>query len=185
MNDQSIIELFIQRNENAIKESKDKYGNYCARIAANILSVSEDVEECINDTWASAWNRIPPVIPVSLKAFYGKLVRDIALSKYRTSHAKKRFNGLTMILDELSECIPSGQDVQKTLEQKELSEKINSWLDGLPKEDRVLFIKRYYYGETVKSLAMVMNCTENQMAQKMLKLRNGLKSYLKAEGVIL
>ena len=185
MDDQSIIELFIQRNENAIKESKDKYGNYCARIAANILSVSEDVEECINDTWVSAWNRIPPVIPLSLKAFYGKLVRDIALDKYRASHAKKRFGGLIMILDELSECIPSGQDVQKTLEQKELSEKINGWLDCQPKEDRILFIKRYYYGETVKNLAALMNCTENQMAQKMMKLRNDLKSYLKSEGVMI
>ena len=77
MDDQSIIELFIRRDENAIKESKEKYGKYCARIASNILSVSEDVEECLNDTWISAWNRIPPLIPVSLKAFYGKLVRDI------------------------------------------------------------------------------------------------------------
>ena len=185
MDDQSIIELFIKRDENAIKESKEKYGKYCARIASNILSVSEDVEECLNDTWISAWNRIPPLIPVSLKAFYGKLVRDISLDKYRASHAKKRYNGLITILDELSDCIPSGQDVQKSLEQKELSEKINCWLGSLPKEDRILFIKRYYYGETVKSLALVMNCTENQMAQRMMKLRNGLKSYLKAEGVIL
>ena len=184
MDDQSIVELFIQRNENAITESKKKYGNYCARIAANILSVSEDAEECVNDTWVSAWNRIPPVIPVSLKAFYGKLVRDISLDRYRKSHAGKRFTGMVMILDELSECIPSDQDVQKILEARELTDMINTWLAGLTKDDRVLFIKRYYYGETVKSLAGMMNCTENQMAQKMLKLRNGLKAYLRTEGVI-
>ncbi len=83
MEDRQIVDLFIQRNEDAIKESKEKYGGYCARIAGNILSVSEDIEECVSDTWISAWKKIPPVIPVSLKAFYGKLVRDISLSKYR------------------------------------------------------------------------------------------------------
>ena len=92
MDDQSIVELYLKRDENAIKESRNKYEAYCYRIAMNILSVAEDVEECINDTWISVWNRIPPVIPKSLKAFLGKLVRDISLSRYRAVHAKKRYN---------------------------------------------------------------------------------------------
>ena len=92
-------------DENAIKESRNKYEAYCYRIAMNILSVAEDVEECINDTWISVWNRIPPVIPKSLKAFLGKLVRDISLSRYRAVHAQKRYNGMKLILDELAECI--------------------------------------------------------------------------------
>lgn len=184
MDDQSIVELYLQRDENAIKESRNKYEAYCYRIAMNILSVAEDVEECINDTWISVWNRIPPVIPKSLKAFLGKLVRDISLSRYRAVHAKKRYNGMELILDELAECIPSGQDIQKSLEQKELSETVNGWLDSLPQEDRVLFVKRYYYGETVKQLSEMQSCTENQMAQKMMKLRNKLKAHLLSGGVL-
>lgn len=184
MDDQSIVELYLQRDENAIKESRNKYEAYCYRIAMNILSVAEDVEECINDTWISVWNRIPPVIPKSLKAFLGKLVRDISLSRYRAVHAQKRYNGMELILDELAECIPSGQDIQKSLEQKELSETVNGWLDSLPQEDRVLFVKRYYYGETVKQLSEMQSCTENQMAQKMMKLRNKLKAHLLSGGVL-
>ena len=184
MDDQSIVELYLQRDENAIKESRNKYEAYCYRIAMNILSVAEDVEECINDTWISVWNRIPPVIPKSLKAFLGKLVRDISLSRYRAVHAKKRYNGIELILDELAECIPSEQDIQKSLEQKELSETVNGWLDSLPQEDRVLFVKRYYYGETVKQLSEMQSCTENQMAQKMMKLRNKLKAHLLSGGVL-
>lgn len=184
MDDQSIVELYLQRDENAIKESRNKYEAYCYRIAMNILSVAEDVEECINDTWISVWNRIPPVIPKSLKAFLGKLVRDISLSRYRAVHAKKRYNGMELILDELAECIPSEQDIQKSLEQKELSETVNGWLDSLPQEDRVLFVKRYYYGETVKQLSEMQSCTENQMAQKMMKLRNKLKAHLLSGGVL-
>lgn len=184
MDDQSIVELYLQRDENAIKESRNKYEAYCYRIAINILSVAEDVEECINDTWISVWNRIPPVIPKSLKAFLGKLVRDISLSRYRAVHAKKRYNGMELILDELAECIPSEQDIQESLEQKELSGTVNGWLDSLPQEDRVLFVKRYYYGETVKQLSEMQSCTENQMAQKMMKLRNKLKAHLLSGGVL-
>ena len=184
MDDQSIVELYLQRDENAIKESRNKYEAYCYRISMNILSVAEDVEECINDTWISVWNRIPPVIPKSLKAFLGKLVRDISLSRYRAVHAKKRYNGMELILDELAECIPSEQDIQESLEQKELSGTVNGWLDSLPQEDRVLFVKRYYYGETVKQLSEMQSCTENQMAQKMMKLRNKLKAHLLSGGVL-
>ena len=184
MDEQSIVELYLQRDENAIKESRNKYEAYCYRIAMNILSVAEDVEECINDTWISVWNRIPPVIPKSLKAFLGKLVRDISLSRYRAVHAEKRYNGMELILDELAECIPSEQDIQESLEQKELSGTVNGWLDSLPQEDRVLFVKRYYYGETVKQLSEMQSCTENQMAQKMMKLRNKLKAHLLSGGVL-
>ena len=183
MDDQSIIELFSQRDENAIRETETKYGAYCLSIAYGILQNHEDAEECVNDTWMSAWNRIPTVKPDSLKAFLGKIVRDIALSRFRANHAQKRYNGMEVMLDELEECIPSDFNVQRQLEQKELDDLINKWLESLHREDRVLFIKRYYYGETVKSLARVQACTENQMAQRMLKLRNNLKSFLTSKGV--
>lgn len=185
MDDRSIVELYLRRDERAAKETQAKYGSYCFTIANNILEFHEDAEECVNDTWVTAWIRIPPVIPKSLKAFLGKLVRDISLSRYRANHAMKRYHGMQMMLDELGECIPSEFDVQEKLEQKELEVLINEWLASLPHVDRVMFIKRYYYGESVKELARLQGCTENQMAQRMLKLRNKLKSYLAMEGVIL
>lgn len=183
MDDRSIVDLYLQRDETAVKETQTKYGSYCYTIANNILSIHEDAEECVNDTLASAWNKIPPIIPKSLKAFLGKLVRDISLSRYRANHAQKRYGGLEVMLDELEECIPSEFDVQEKLDQQNLDDLINDWLGSLSHVDRVLFIKRYYYGETVKNLAKLQVCTENQMAQRMLKLRNSLKSFLISKGV--
>lgn len=183
MKDEQIIELYLQRNEKAIEETQDKYGSYCFRIAKNILVIKEDADECVNDTWNLTWNKIPPIIPMSLKAFLGKLVRDLSLSRYRANHAQKRYSGIEVMFDELEECIPSDFDVEQSFDNQQLSEMINSWLDSLSKEDRVLFIKRYYYGDTVKNLAKVHDCTENQMAQKMMKLRKNLKAFLFTKGV--
>lgn len=182
MDDQEIINLYLQRNEQAVKETESKYNSYCFHIANNILSIPEDAEECVNDTLASAWNKIPPIIPKSLKAFLSKLVRDISLSRYRKNHAYKRYNGMEVMFDELEECIPSEFDVNQNLEQQELSDYINDWLGSLTRENRVLFVKRHYYGDSVKSLAKLQGCTENQMAQRMLKLRNNLKKILIMKG---
>ena len=183
MEDEQIIKLYLGRSEKALAETQKKYGSYCFRIAKNILTVREDAEECVNDTWNLSWNKIPPTIPASLKAFLGKLVRDIAISRYRANHARKRYGGIEVILDELEECIPSDFDMEKYYDNQQLSDFLNYWLGELPKEDRVLFIKRYYYGDTVKKLAKGAGCTENQMAQRMLKLRKKLKLFLWEKGV--
>ena len=185
MDDEKIIELYLQRDEQAVEMTQAKYAGYCFRIANNILSIPEDAEECVNDTWVSAWMRIPPTIPLSLKAFLGKLVRDISLNRYIHDRAKKRYSGMEVLLDELEECIPSDFEVERSVEQKELSALLNKWLEALPCDEMTLFVQRYYYGDSVKSLAKVYGCTENQMAQKLLKLRNKLKSYLLNEGVSL
>lgn len=183
MDDQSIIELYSRRDENAVSETEAKYGAYCLSIAYGILQNHEDAEECVNDAWMTAWNKIPTVNPDSLKAFLGKIVRDVALSRFRANHAQKRYNGMEVMLDELEECIPSAFDVQEKLEQQELSNLIDGWLASLSSEDRVAFIRRYYFGESVKSIAKLCACTENRMAQKMMKLRIGLKAFLTANEV--
>lgn len=183
MEDEQIIKLYLKRSEKALEETQNKYGPYCYRIAKNILTVREDAEECVNDTWNLLWNKIPPMIPISLKAFLGKLVRDIAISQYRANHAKKRYGGIEVIFDELEECIPSDFDVEENFDNQQLSDFLNHWLGELPREDRVLFIKRYYYGDAVKKLAKMIGCTENQMAQRMMKLRKKLKLFLFEKGV--
>lgn len=185
MDDEKIINLYVLRDERAIKETQIKYGSYCNRIAGNVLSNHEDIEECLSDTWMTAWNKIPPVIPKSLKAFLGKIIRDISLSRYRSNHAQKRYTNMEVMLDELEECIPSDFSVEKSLEQKELSEMINDWLRSLSREERVYFVRRYYYGDSVKNLAGEEGYSENQMAQKLMKLRKMLKAYLARKGVII
>lgn len=183
MEDKEIIELYLQRSEEAIGATQRKYGAFCFHIAKNILTIPEDAEECVNDTWNTVWNKIPPVIPDSLKAFIGKIIRDISLSRYRANHAKKRYNGIEIMLDELDDCIPSKFDVEQEMERQHTSDMINEWLGSLSKESRVLFVKRYYYGDAVKTLAKDFGFTENQMAQKMMMLRNSLKSFLAKKGV--
>ena len=181
--DKEIIELFFARNEQAIEETQKKYGAYCLKIAQNILDNREDAEECLSDALHSLWNRIPPVRPDSLKAFLGKIIRDAALSRYRAEHAQKRFAGFDAMLDELDECVPSHFDVFKTAEIHALTDAVNAWVKSLSKEERVLFVKRYYFGESVKDLSEEFGYTANQTAQKMMKLRNKLRKHLEKEGI--
>lgn len=185
MEDRQIIDLYRNRDETAITETEDKYGAFCRKIAGNILTLREDAEECVNDTWLTAWNRIPPVIPRSLRAFLGRIVRDISLSRWRSSHAQKRYSGMDVLLSELEECVPAPQTVEGELESAELGRVISRWLRSLPEEDRTLFIRRYWNGEAVKDLAELAGCTQNQMAQRMYRLRLALKTALEKEEITL
>ena len=182
MDDKQIIELFFNRDEAALSETQEKYGKYCLKIAGNILEDVEDSKECVNDTWVTAWNRIPPLKPVSLKAFLGKIVRDISLSKYRENHAGKRYNAMTVMLDELEDCIPSGINIEDQAEKRELIGMVNDYLEGIKTEDRVLFVRRYYFGESVKALSEEYGCSENRMTQKLLKIRKKLKTFVEKGG---
>ena len=185
MEDWQIIELYFERNENALAETAKKYGIFCLRIAMNILNFREDAEECVNDTYHTTWNQIPPTRPDSFKAFLGKIVRNCSISKYRAIHAKKRGNGMDVMLSELNDCIPASGNVEQELEAKELSEYINAWLAELSAEDRALFVRRYWYGEEVRELAALCGLSGAQMSQKMLRLRRKLKAYLEEKGVVL
>ena len=142
MNDAQIIELYWQRDEQAITESDSQYGRFCRRIAMNILNSSEDTEECVNDTWHRAWENIPPQKPNSLSAFFGRITRNLSLSRFRSNHAKKRYDGITILLSELEDCIPSKGSIEQKIEDKQLAEIISDWLALLPKDDRVLFMRR-------------------------------------------
>ena len=185
MEDQQIIELYFCRDESALTETAKKYGTFCLRIAMNVLNVKEDAEECVNDTYHTAWNQIPPTKPESFKAFLGKIVRNWSISKYRARHAKKRFNGMELMLSELNDCVPAAGDVEQEIEAKELTEFINLWLEGLKTEERVLFVRRYWYGEEVRDLAKKCGVTATKMTQKLLRLRRKLKAFLTEKGVVL
>ena len=183
MHDAEIIELYWIRDERAIAESDISYGAYCRRIAVNILTSREDAEECVNDTWHRTWESIPPQKPVSLAAYFGRIVRNLSISRFRANRAKKRFDGMEALLSELDDCIPSRESVTKAVERKMLAEIIDSWLAGLNADDRVLFLRRYWFGDAVNALAKECGVTQNQMAQRMLRLRKDLKLRLQREGI--
>lgn len=182
MDDMEIIALFEQRKEEAVAAASRKYGGYCQTIARNLLGF-EDAEECVSDTWLAAWNRIPPAKPESLRAFLGKITRTLAISRFRSLHAQKRGAGLTLLLSELEDCLPDPTGVEEAVETRELARLLSDWLRALPREDRVLFLRRYWYGVTVKQLAGEAGRTENQMAQRLRKLRQALRAKLEQEGI--
>ena len=144
MEDNSIIQLYLDRNESAITETDRKYKEYLFRISYNILSHSEDSLECINDTYFRAWNSIPPQIPHKLSAFLGKITRNLSLDRYRKVNASRRIpDNITVSLDELSECIPDASDTSKVVDDMHLTQILDDFLSGLKKRDRVVFVKKY------------------------------------------
>lgn len=183
MDDAAIISLYWQRDESAIAATDLQYGGFCHRIAINILISREDSEECVNDTYHKAWDAMPPQRPSSLRAFLGRIVRNLSLDRYRANRAKKRDAGITTMLSELEDCVPSLHNVEREIETKQLSQLIDGWLHTLVQDDRVLFVRRYFYGDAVSLLAAQCDVTPNQMAQRMLRLRKSLKAALDKEGI--
>ena len=183
MQDAAIVELYWNRDEQAISESDQHYGMYCRRISLNILSCLEDSEECVNDTWHRSWDAIPPQRPLSLAAFFGRIVRNLSISRYRATHAKKRYDGITVLLSELEDCVPARESVTQAVDNRLLTDAIDNWLARLPQDERVSFVRRYWFGDPVNALARECGCTQNQMAQRMLRLRKDLRAVLEQEGI--
>ena len=183
MEDSAIIALYFDRNEDAIRETDKKYGAFCRKVAFNILSVNEDTEECISDTYMKVWNLIPPERPIKFMAWLGKIVRNTALGMYTKLHAKKRFNGMELMLDELSDCIPSDVSLEKELEDKEITETINTWLKSISTEERYLFTRRYWYGDAVNELAKQQKVSPHTITQRLYRIRERLKVYFEKEGI--
>ena len=184
MEDRSIIELFQQRNEQAIGETSAKYAGYCGRIVMNILRDREDAEECLNDAWLRAWNTIPPQEPRSLRIYLGCLARTVAINLYNRKRAQKRYQEMDLLLSELDECIPGGRAAEEEAEGAHLSALLSDWLRTLPEGDRRVFIRRYWYAEPVQELARECGCSANALASRMKRLRQALKSELEKEGII-
>ena len=184
MEDAQIIALYIQRDEAAIAETQRKYGAFCSRIATNILS-AEDAEECVNDAYHQVWLAIPPQRPTHFSAWLGRIVRNNAINLWNKNHRKKRYNGMTELLSELEESIPSPRTMEREMEDRELSACIDAWLRTLKQEDRVLFLRRYWYGMSLQDLAKEQPMSSGKLAQRMFRLRTNLRQALEKEGIIL
>ena len=183
MEDEEIVALYWARSEDAIRESERKYGPFCRSLAQNILSIREDAEECVNDTWYHAWNAMPEERPRYLRAWLGKVVRNLALDLWQRNHAKKRYGGMVLLLSELEDCVPSLGTVEETAEAAELGRIISRWLYTLSPEDRLYFVRRYWNGQSLSDLAGETGLTPAKLAQKMHRLRLELKKALEKEGI--
>ena len=184
MEDEKIVQLYWDRDERAIPATAAKYGGYCTSIAQNILGSAEDAEECVNDTWLRAWNAMPPQRPGILSAFFGKLTRNLSLDRWRYNRAAKRGGPqVETALEELGECLPAPGRPEDRLEERETAALISRFLREQPQLDRVLFLRRYWYLDSVAALAERFSMNENTVKSRLHRTRLRLKEVLLREGV--
>jgi len=180
MDDLSIIELFRNRDEKAISELKAKYNRVCVNAAGSILSVREDIEECVNSAYYEIWNKIPPENPDCLKAYLCRIVRNIAVNKLRYNYAEKRNTKLTVSLDELSECIPDRD--QDEISAEKLAAAISSFLRTQDEKHRKIFLRRYWYGDSLSEIAEFFDIKEKTAATILFRTRKKLKAFFAERG---
>ncbi len=183
MEDREIIALFLQRSEAAIEAVEKKYGTLCHSIAWNLLHSQEDATECVNDTWHGLWNTIPPQQPEKLGPFAARITRNLAMKRLSRQNALKR-QGETVSYEELNQCIPDNKTVEQALEGKELTRLLDAFLDTLPEGDRNLFMRRYWFFDSVRQLSRSFGITENHVKIKLYRMRKALKLYLEQEADI-
>ena len=182
-NDAQIIDLYWNRDAQAISASMDRYGAYCFSIADGILNNAQDAEECVNDTWLKAWNAIPPTRPTVLKIFFAKITRHLSFDKYKAGKALKRGGGnIQLVLDELAECIADESDVEGQADAKELGKVINQFVASLPEREQNLFVRRYFFSEPIKAIADRYDLRENSVHVTLSRIRKRLRSHLSKEG---
>lgn len=186
MEDKTIVELYWERDENAITETAAKYGRYCYAIAFNILSDAEDAKESVNDAYLNAWNSMPPHRPAFLSTFMGKITRFVSLKKWRERRTQKRGGGnVDLAFEELSDCIPANTMPDAELESKELAKMINAFLDELPVHEQKVFICRYWYFDSVSAISKQFGFSESKVKSMLHRTRKKLRSKLSEEGVII
>lgn len=184
MNDEQIIELYFRRDELAIAESEKSFGAYCRAIVRNVLHSPEDEDECLSDTWEAAWNAIPPARPEVLSAYLGAIARNIALKRLRTLSAAKR-GGLasSVVLDELDTLIPDGHSIDERLEARELAEIIDAFLASLPVNERRVFLRRYWYFDSVTDISLRFGYGKSKVKMMLKRTRDKLREHLQKEDI--
>ena len=179
MQDHEIIDLYFARDERAILNTEQKYGSYCKTIAMNILHDDSDSDECVNDTYLAAWNSIPPQKPERLSAYLARLTRNISLNRYKSRTTERRGGGeFALSLDELDDCVA---DTDKSAE--ELGQLISDFLHGEKKETRQVFIRRYFYGDSIEDISKRFTFSESKIKSMLHRTRLALRDYLTQNGV--
>lgn len=185
MDDGQIIELYVARDERAIRETDVKYGRYCGSLAKQILADPLDAEEVVSDTWLRAWDSIPPTRPGTLKLFLAKVARNLAFSRWRARTAQKRGGGeLVLALEELGECAGPDTDAGAALEVKELAAGIGRFLETVSQRDRNIFLRRYFFVDSAADIAQRFGIKESNVHMILSRVRGKLKAYLIKEGYL-
>ena len=182
MEDAELIEMFWQRDERGIAELQQTYGSQCARVAGNILSDPEDVRECLNDAYLALWNRIPPERPDVLPAYLLKIVHNLSLKRYHYLHREKRNKNAEIPMTELEGVLCTRETAEDHVEASELSACLAAFIRGLPEEKRQLFIRRYWYQDSIEAISRTLHLSESNVKTTLFRLRQQLRLFLQKEG---
>jgi RNA polymerase sigma-70 factor (ECF subfamily) len=182
MDDRQIIDLFFARSEKAITELSDKYGRLCHQIANNILNNTQDAEECVNDAYLGAWNTIPPQKPNPLQTYICKIVRNISITRYHANTAQKRNSSYDVALDELENCLYTSDNPENLLQAKELTGLLNRYLSNLDVRSRVMFVRRYWYGDSINKIAESFGMRPNTVTVQLSRILGKMRKFLIQEG---
>jgi len=186
MDDEKILDLYWARSESAIQATGEKYGAYCTAVAQNILRSSEDAAECVNDAYLKTWESIPPQRPAVFRVYLGKITRNLALNRYKAQHTQKRGGDeMTLLFRELAECLPAADHVEQDYESSLVAAAINACLRSLDSEMRMVFVRRYWYADSVRAIAQRFHMSESRVKSMLFRTRKTLKSHLENEGVFL
>ena len=183
MQDSKIIDLFFERSEQAITELSEKYEKLCKKISINILGNEEDALECINDSYLGVWNTIPPQRPDNLKYYLFRIVRNNSLKRFHSNTAEKRNSFYDVALQELQECLPDENTIERKLLSNEISDLLNSFLESQNKVNRIIFVRRYYFNDSIAEISKRVNMAENNVSVRLNRMRKSLKNHLEKEGI--
>lgn len=178
IDDEKIIDLFFERSEQGIRELDNKYGAVCHNLSYNIVNNRQDAEECVNDAYLGAWNAIPPARPNPLLSYIVKIVRNISLKIYWRKEAAKRSSHYTIALEEIEACIADQKTVEDEIEARELARIIEDFLDTLTVENRVIFMRRYWFSDSYKNIAELVGLSEKNISVRLTRIREKMKQYL-------
>lgn len=178
IDDEKIIEMFFERSEQGIRELNIKYGKVCHNLSYHIVGSRQDAEECVNDAYLGTWNAIPPARPNPLLAYIVKIVRNISLKTYYRKDAAKRSSHYTIAMEEIEAYIADPNTVEAEIEARELARIIESFLDTLTIENRVIFMRRYWFSDSYKDIAERVDLTEKNISVRLTRIRKQLKQYL-------
>ena len=185
MTDHEIIELYWKRSEEAITCTMHQYGIYLMKLALNILHIHEEAEECVNESYLSAWNQMPPDWPNRLLPYLGRIARCLALNRYDYLTARKRGTNFDLQLSELEECLTSGNSTEQQYDEHAVADVISAFLRTQDEESRNMFIRRYWYSDSIKQIARRYHVHESKVKSQLFRTRNRLKDYLRKEGYTL
>ncbi|WP_298032722.1 RNA polymerase sigma factor [uncultured Dysosmobacter sp.] len=184
MEDRAIIELYWNRDQSAIAETDGKYGGFLRNLSWNVLRDHGDAEECVNDTYLRAWNAIPPDRPAAFRAWLGRVARNLSLDRWKQGRAQKRGgDSMELLLGELDGCVPAPHSMERVLEDRDIAALISKFLRELPAESRIMFLRRYWYGQDIGAIAAGLGCGQGKVKSALFRTRKALRAYLESEGV--